>query len=80
MYFTYIIKSLKDEKYYYGSCENLEKRLLTHNTGKVKSTKSRLPFVIHYFEEYSSRAEAQKREYFFKTIGGYRWLKENNIT
>jgi putative endonuclease len=79
MYFTYILKSLKDNRFYYGSCEDLEKRLLIHNAGKVKSTKSRLPFVIHYFEEYSSRSDAQKREYYFKSIDGYRWLKENRI-
>jgi putative endonuclease len=79
MYFTYILKSLKDNRFYYGSCEDLEKRLLIHNDGKVKSTKSRLPFVIHYFEEYSSRSDAQKREYYFKSIDGYRWLKENRI-
>ena len=80
MYFAYILKSLKDSKYYYGSCENLDDRLKIHNSGKVRSTKSRLPFIVHYFEEYSIRAEAQKREYFFKTIDGYKWLKENEIT
>ncbi len=80
MYFTYILKSLKDLKYYYGSCENLDRRLKIHNSGKVRSTKSRLPFMVHYFEEYLSRAEPQKREYFFKSIEGFKWLKENKIT
>ena len=79
MYFTYILKSLKDNRYYYGSCEDLERRLLTHNTGKVRSTKSRIPFILHYMEEYETRSDAQKREYFFKTVNGYIWLKENNI-
>ena len=80
MYYVYILKSLKDLKYYYGSCEDLEKRLSVDNAGKVRSTKSRRPFIVHYFEKCSSRAEAQKREYFFKSIDGYRWLKENKIT
>ena len=80
MYYAYILKSLKDNRYYYGSCEDLEKRLLMHNAGKVKSTKSRTPFILHYFEEYALKGEAQKREYFFKTIDGYKWLKENKIT
>jgi len=79
MYYAYILKSLKDGKYYYGSCESLDKRLLMHNKGRVKSTKSRMPFVVHYYETCISRTEAQKREYFFKSIDGYRWLKANGI-
>lgn len=79
MFFTYILKSEKDGKYYYGSCENIELRLRQHNKGQVKSTKSRVPFTVHYFEEFSTRSEARKREYFFKTIPGYLWLKENSI-
>jgi len=79
MYFAYILKSIKDNKYYYGSCEDLNKRLLMHNTGKVRSTKSRIPFIVHYVEEFESRADAQKREYCFKSINGFIWLKTNKI-
>ena len=80
MYLTYILKSLKDSKYYYGSCENVEVRLKIHNSGKVRSTKSRLPFTVHYVEQLVTRAEAQKREYFFKSIESYKWLKKKGIT
>ncbi|WP_353138462.1 GIY-YIG nuclease family protein, partial [Pseudopedobacter sp.] len=52
MYYTYILKSLKDNKYYYDSCQDLTLRLEQHNSKKVKSTKSRVPLVIHYFEQY----------------------------
>jgi putative endonuclease len=80
VYCAYILKSLKDGKYYYGSCQDLENRLLEHNGGKVKATKLRVPFVLHYFEKFESRSEAYKREMFFKSIDGYRWLKEQKIT
>jgi putative endonuclease len=81
-YYAYILISLVNvkRKYYYGSTENLEKRLELHNAGKVKSTKSGRPWKLHYIEEYSTRTEAASREYFFKSIEGYRWLKDNNIT
>ena len=78
-YYAYILKSLKDEKYYYGSCADINKRLIEHNSGKMKSTKYRLPFVLHYFEEFESMNEAFKREKFFKTIDGYIWLKSQKI-
>ncbi len=79
MFYAYILKSLKDAKYYYGSCENLEKRLLAHNSGKVKSTKARRPLIIIYSETYETRSEAFKQEHFFKTIEGYNYLKAQKI-
>ena len=80
VYYTYILKSLRDKKYYYGSCKDFEKRLLEHNDGKVKATKFRRRFVLHYFEKFETRSEAYKRELFFKSIDGYKWLKEQKIT
>ena len=79
MFYTYILKSEKDGRYYYGSCEDLNLRLTRHNSGQVRATKYRTPFVIHYKEEYNTRSEAFKREQFFKTVDGYKWLKQNKI-
>ena len=79
MYFAYIIKSIKDGKYYYGHTHNIEKRLLKHNKKTVRSTKARSPFTLHYQEEFNTKQEAAKREYFFKTIDGYNYLKEKEI-
>ncbi len=79
IYYAYILKSSKDNRYYYGSCEDLNKRLAKHNSGKVKATKNRKPLICHYTEQFSSRSEAYRREHFFKSIDGYKWLKEQNI-
>jgi putative endonuclease len=79
MFFTYILKSLKDGKYYYGSTINIVDRLAYHNKRKVKSTKSRAPLIVHYSEKFATRVEAVRRERFFKSIVGYLWLKNENI-
>ncbi|MDQ7815907.1 MAG: GIY-YIG nuclease family protein [Melioribacteraceae bacterium] len=71
MYFTYILKNLKDNSFYYGFTSNLEKRLDEHNKGKVKYTKGHLPWRLHYFEKYKTRSESIRRENFFKSISGY---------
>ena len=76
---VYILRSLKVSKYYYGSSSNFNVRLKSHNYGRVKSTKSRRPLVLHYKEEYKTKSEAVKRERFFKSIDGYLWLKEKKI-
>lgn len=79
MFYTYILKSLKDGSYYYGSSSNVEERLKQYNTGKSKYTKGHRPFKIHYFELYQSKKEAIARERFFKSKEGYKCLKENVI-
>ena len=70
MAFEYILKSQKDGRYYYGSTDDLPTRLKAHNAGTVRSTKSRRPLLMHYFEEYATVTEARKRELFFKSIDG----------
>ena len=79
MFFAYILKSEKDNGYYFGHTSNLDERLEKHNKGKVISTKNRRPFVIHYFEKFETKSEAYKREMFFKSFEGRKWLILNNI-
>jgi putative endonuclease len=80
LFFAYILKSTRRGTYYYGSTEDLEKRLKRHNGGKVHSTKGKRPWILHYFEAFETRVEATRRERFFKSIEGYRYLKEKGIT
>ena len=80
IFFVYILKSQKDEGFYFGYTSDIETRLNFHNEGLVKSTKGRRPFVLHYFEKFESKSQALKREIFFKSIDGYNWLKDNGIT
>ena len=75
MFYAYILKSLKDNSFYYGSTQNLEDRLKIHNSGKGKYTRGNKPYKLHYHEEFETRKEAVARERFFKSIEGYRWLK-----
>ena len=61
-HFVYILQSLKDRKYSIGETTNVENRLLFHNSGQQRSTKSRIPFVIVLVEQYENRELALKRE------------------
>jgi putative endonuclease len=78
-FFVYIIRSEISGTVYKGCCENFEKRLRDHNAGRVKSTKHRRPWNKHYIEEFTDKRSALKRERYFKSRSGYRWLKQNGI-
>src|SRR6056297_730190 len=70
-YYVYILQSLKDKKFYIGSTSDIDKRLSYHNKGKNRSTKYRAPFILVYLEEYTSKSEAMKREYYLKSPKGF---------
>ncbi|HOG76449.1 MAG TPA: GIY-YIG nuclease family protein [Candidatus Marinimicrobia bacterium] len=46
MWSVYVIRSLKDGRYYVGMSEDVSQRLKTHSSGKDTSTKSRRPFEL----------------------------------
>ena len=72
IYTIYILRSVKDGKFYTGITNNIQRRLHEHNTGKnsTPSTKFRGPFVLVYKEEKVNRDEARKREKFLKSGAG----------
>ena len=79
MFFTYILKSETAGTFYYGHTKDIQNRVAKHNAGKVRSTKSKRPWIIHYVEEFPTKAEAYQRERFFKSIAGYSFLKDQHI-
>jgi putative endonuclease len=75
MFFAYVLQSQVTLKFYYGSTQNLEERLKTHNDGLVNYTSKYTPWVLVYFEEFETRSEAIKREKYFKTGAGRDFVK-----
>ncbi len=69
MFYLYILKSKIDKKLYIGSTDNLRRRLLEHNSGKVKSTRPRKPFELRYYEAFYKEIDARKREESLKKDG-----------
>ncbi|MCM0042943.1 MAG: GIY-YIG nuclease family protein [Algoriphagus sp.] len=63
MYYIYILFSLKTNKYYIGSTDDLARILKHHNAGSTPSTKSGAPnWEIRYTEAVIDRTTALKRE------------------
>ena len=60
MYYVYLIKNKLGE-IYYGSTNNLIRRMKEHNTGKSYSTKG-CSWKLVYYEAYYSEKDARERE------------------
>jgi putative endonuclease len=68
MNYVYILKC-KDETLYTGYTNDLKNRIKVHNSGKgAKYTRCRLPVELVYYEEYETKSEAMKREYYIKSL------------
>ena len=76
MFYTYVLKSEKDSKLYIGCTNDLRKRYAEHNSGKVDATRERLPLKLIYYEACLSNTQAFKREKYFKSGYGRRFLEK----
>lgn len=59
--------SSKSHIFYFGSTNNLKERIISHNTGKVKSTKPHLPWKIVWYGVFSTEKEVRDFELYLKT-------------
>ena len=77
MFYAYVLKSKKNGKLYTGHTENLEKRILEHNTKSDKAKFSCVngPWELMFFETFDTRAIAMKCERFLKTGTGREYIR-----
>jgi len=78
-YYVYVLKSKKHSGYYKGFTKDLGSRIRLHNSGKSKYTSSGIPWILVYYEKFSSKEEAIKREKYLKSAAGRRLLKSINL-
>ena len=75
MFYTYVIKSKRDNRWYTGSTNDLRKRFNDHNRNRVFSTKGRGPFELIYYEACINEQDARAREKYLKSGPGKRYIK-----
>ncbi len=74
-YFVYILMSKKDGNFYTGFTSNLKQRICLHQSGKVESTKYRIPLDLVYYEVCYNQKDALHRENYLKSTYGKRFLR-----
>jgi putative endonuclease len=79
MYYTYVLLSLRDNKYYIGQTNDVKSRFIKHQKGLVNSTKNRRPLKLLFYESFDTRADAMKHEKFLKSGAGHEYIKSKLV-
>ena len=74
MFYTYILKSKKNDKFYIGFTNDLRKRFKEHNDGKSTYTRGRGPYDLIYYEACLEKEDARSRELYLKSGRGRRYI------
>ena len=77
MHYVYVLLSLKTQRLYTGSTEDLKQRIHEHNegTGGIFSSNNR-PYKLLYYEAFLSKTDALKQELFYKSGYGRKVLRD----
>ena len=79
MFYTYVLKSKKNDRFYTGYTNDLRKRFNEHNEKKSKYTKYRGPYELIYYEACLNQDDAKRREKYLKTSTGRRMFRRRII-
>ncbi len=74
-YYVYVLQSKKDNKFYTGCTNDLDRRIQEHLNGEVYSTKNRLPVKLIYYEFCLNQTDGYQREKYLKSAWGKRYIK-----
>lgn len=76
MYYLYILRSLRNGKFYIGCTKDIQGRLIEHNSGETKGNRYNRPFELVYKEEYDKLSDARKMEYYIKSRKSRKFIEE----
>ena len=74
-YFVYILYSRTKDRYYIGSCSDVEERLKRHNAGATSSTRNGRPWEMVYQENFENKTLALRRENYIKKMKSRDFIK-----
>ena len=75
MFYVYILRSAVTSRFYIGSTQDLQARLLQHNAGASKATRRGVPWTLLHSETFATRTLAVQRERYLKTGRGREELR-----
>jgi putative endonuclease len=80
MHYTYVLRSIKDGRWYTSHTSDLKARIEQHAKGRVESTRYRRLLQLIYYEACLTEDGAKRRERYLKTGKGKRYLRQRLAT
>lgn len=71
MYYVYVLKSKKIEKFYTGVTGDLKRRMKEHNSGNSDFTAWSGPYELVWYGAFSSKEKAYEFEAYLKSSSGF---------
>lgn len=75
MGFVYILQNVSTGRFYIGSTNDIERRLVEHQKGKTRTTRVLGTYTLVYKEQYDSIDEARLREKKLKSYKSRKYLE-----
>ena len=75
VYNTYIIQSTKSKGWYYGHSNDLDWRLIEHNSGQNKSIKNKGVWELIFKRAFDTKIKANKFELELKKLRNKEYIK-----
>ena len=74
-YYTYIIESITNQRWYIGHTNDIDRRLSEHNSGQNKSTKGKGPWKLIFLRTFDNNLDANKFELKLKKLRNKKFIK-----
>lgn len=75
-YYTYIIESITNQRWYIGHTNDIDRRLSEHNSGQNKSTKGKGPWKLIFLRSFNNNLDANKFELKFKKLRNKKFIED----
>ena len=79
MYYVYILQSKKDESRYIGVTADLKRRIREHNSGGVRYSSTKRPYILKWYSAFTEKQKACEFEQYLKSSSGYAFTKKHLI-
>jgi len=79
MHFVYIIQSKKDASFYVGVTNDVQKRLIEHNSGSSKYSSTKNPFELIWYCGFNNKDKAYTFERYLKAGSGMAFRNKHLI-
>ena len=77
MYYTYIIESQQNARWYIGHSIKPTNRVKEHNSGQTRSTRNKGPWELIFIREFQSKLEANRFELKLKKLKNKEYIRSH---